>query len=97
MNLIWNETRTDPFMFASLMQRLQSDGVNVTKIRGYWMRNRDSVNYSQYIDNLSSMDASTAAANTWTGRMAARYGYTKIEIPGSRISNMGTIKVLFGR
>lgn len=82
-------------MFASAMQRLQREGVQVSSIRGVWIEGTDSVNAAQYMSNIGrGMSPQQAAANTWTGRMAARYGYTNVGVPSQDYSS--TV-VLFGR
>ncbi|SAL02599.1 hypothetical protein AWB80_08396 [Caballeronia pedi] len=82
-------------MFASAMQRLNQDGVSVSAIRGVWIEGTDSVNAGQYRANLSSgMSPQQAAANTWTGRIAERYGYTNIGVPNTAHTKT---TVIFGR
>ncbi|WP_156440223.1 MULTISPECIES: hypothetical protein [unclassified Burkholderia] len=82
-------------MFASAMQRLEQDGVQVNAIRGTWISGTDSVNAAQYASNLSKgMTPQQAAANTWTGRIAARYGFTNVGVPNTGYS---ATTVIFGR
>lgn len=82
-------------MFSSSMQRLAQEGVPVNKIRGAWVEGSDSVNYAQFSQNLSAgMNPVDAAKNTWTGKLAAWYGYTKVE----KIEKIGEITyVTFGK
>ncbi|MBB5448351.1 MULTISPECIES: hypothetical protein [unclassified Paraburkholderia] len=88
-----NESGTD--MFASAMQRLEREGVQVNAIRGVWINGTDSVNAAQYASNLSlGMSPERAAANTWTGRIAARYGFTNVGVPNVGYS---ATTVIFGR
>ena len=69
-------------MFVSAMQRLEQEGVQVNAIRGTWYTNSDSVNTAQYLSNLSKgMTPEQAAANTWTGNMASKYGFTVVGTP----------------
>lgn len=82
-------------MFASAMQRLDQEGVQVNAIRGTWIEGTDSVNAAEYLSNLDrGMSPQQAAANTWTGRMAARYGFTNVGVPNTGYS---TTTVIFGR
>jgi hypothetical protein len=76
-------------MFASLMNRLDADGVSVTQLRGQWYPGPNSTNFSQYMANVKAgMSPTVAAANTWTGRIAAQYGYTRV-IPNGNPSKSG--------
>lgn len=82
-------------MFASAMQRLDQEGVQVNAIRGTWIEGTDSVNAAEYLSNLDQgMSPQQAAANTWTGRMAANYGFTNVGVPNTGYS---TTTVIFGR
>ena len=82
-------------MFASAMQRLQRENVQVNAIRGVWIEGADSVNAAQYLTNLNrGLSPRNAAADTWTGRMAARYGYTNVGAPSAGFSST---TVIFGR
>lgn len=82
-------------MFASAMQRLSNEGVQVNKIRGAWVEGTDSVNVTQYLQNIASgMSKENAALNTWTGKLSQKYGYTKVE----KIEIIGGITyVTFGK
>ena len=86
-------TGTD--MFASGMRRLSADGVQVNAIRGYWIEDSGSVNLQQYTENLNTMDPQAAAANTWTGRIAGRYGYLQVSSP--RTNMFGNSTVIFSK
>ena len=81
-------------MFISMMQRLDKDKVSVNKIRGYWMSGTDSVNYQQYVQNIDKLGSEKAALNTWTGKIAQDYGYSKVE---SVSESFGNITVIFGK
>jgi hypothetical protein len=84
-------------MFASAMLRLEKEGVEVKGIRGAWELGTDSVNTAEYLLNLkNNMTAVEAAANTWTGRMAARYGYTTVGTPNSSMLSDTTL-VIFSK
>ncbi|KRB89213.1 hypothetical protein ASE26_29170 [Duganella sp. Root198D2] len=85
-----NASGTD--MFASAMIRLEQEKVTVNAIRGTWVEGTDSVNTAQYLHNLKTMSAQDAARNTWTGQMAAKYGYTKVGEPKTWL---GTTTVIF--
>jgi hypothetical protein len=80
-------------MFLSAMQRLEQHNIQVSAIRGTWIAGTDSVNAAQYQSNISlGMSPQQAAANTWTGRIAASQGYTNV---GTPTSNFGTTTVHF--
>ena len=67
-------------MFASAMQRLVNEGIKVNQIRGAWEAGTDSVNTARYLENIANgMSKENAALNTWTGRIAQKYGYGKVE------------------
>lgn len=82
-------------MFASAMRRLANEGVEVKSVRGAWVGGTDSVNADEYLRNVASgMLKEEAAMNTWTGRIARKYGYSKIE----KIEQVGSITyVTFGK
>jgi len=82
-------------MFASAMQRLGNEGVQVNKIRGSWETGTDSVNIAQYRQNIANgMSKENAALNTWTGKLSQKYGFTKVE----KIEDDGyTTYVTFGK
>ncbi len=80
----YRESGTD--MILSGLQRLKADGVDVERIRGSWFAGSDSVNYSQFVKNMETMNVRDAALNTWTGRLASKLGYTEVIVkdPSSR-------------
>ncbi|MHA3735423.1 DUF637 domain-containing protein [Pseudomonas sp. Eth.TT006] len=82
-------------MFASAMQRLGNEGVQVNKIRGSWETGTDSVNIAQCRQNIANgMSQENAALNTWTGKLSQKYGFTKVE----KIEDDGyTTYVTFGK
>ncbi|NWA10194.1 hemagglutinin repeat-containing protein [Pseudomonas gingeri] len=82
-------------MFASAMQRLGNEGIQVNQIRGAWEAGTDSVNTAQYLQNIANgMSKENAALNTWTGQISQKYGYTKVE----KIDTIGgIIYVTFGK
>ncbi len=82
-------------MFASAMQRIGSEGVQVNKIRGSWESNAGSVNTAQYRQNIANgMSPENAALNTWTGKISQKYGFTKVD----KIEDDGyTTYVTFGK
>ncbi|BCX73166.1 hemagglutinin repeat-containing protein [Acinetobacter sp. Tol 5] len=82
-------------MFSSAIQRLNQEGIQVNKIRGAWISGTDSVNTAQYSANLAKgMSPNDAALNTWTGKIAQRHGYTKVE---EIESSGGVTYVIFGK
>jgi filamentous hemagglutinin len=86
---ISNPSGTD--MFASAMQRLNQNGVQVSAIRGAWVGGTDSINTAEYMSNLKNgMTPQQAAANTWTGRMAANYGFTDVQLPTTSLYSDAT-------
>jgi hypothetical protein len=81
-------------MFNSMMKRLSQEGIEVNKINGNWLSDRDSVNYDQYMDGLSrDLSPEQAALNTWTGERAQEFGYTVVE----SIEGTNHISVIFGK
>jgi hypothetical protein len=86
------ESGTD--MISSLFQRLDKDGVKVNAVAGDWRELDNSLNYQQYMKNVRGMSKEAAAADTWTGRLMKKYGFTRVEFPegGSR---GGDIDVVF--
>lgn len=88
-----NESGID--MFSSAMKRIEEEGIVVDKIRGAWVSGTDSVNTAQYIENINKgLSPTDAALNTWTGKMAQRYGFNKVE---EIKDNGGIIYVIFGK
>ncbi|MHA6883128.1 hypothetical protein, partial [Ralstonia pseudosolanacearum] len=75
-------------MFSSMMLRLNREGIDVNAITGTWISGGDSVNAAEFARNVKmGMTPEDAAMNTWTGRMAARYGYSSVNVPPSTIQN----------
>ncbi|CAI8706834.1 filamentous hemagglutinin [Pseudomonas chlororaphis] len=90
---LYDASGTD--MFASAMQRLGNEGIQVKQIRGAWEAGTDSVNTAQYMQNLSKgMSKESAALNTWTGKISQKYGYSEVK----KIETIGDITyVTFGK
>lgn len=66
-------------MFASAMQRLGNEGIQVNQVRGAWETGTDSVNTVKYLKNIADgMSKENAALNTWTGKISQKYGYGKV-------------------
>jgi hypothetical protein len=84
-------------MFSSAMLRLKADGVNVSGIRGFWISESGSVNYSSFMSNIENMGEVAAALNTWTGRIAQRYGFNQVSFPNGVSKNSRNVTVLFGK
>ncbi|WP_434562909.1 hemagglutinin repeat-containing protein [Pseudomonas sp. R1-6] len=83
---LYDASGTD--MFASAMQRLGNEGIQVNQIRGAWVAGTDSVNTAQYLENIAhGMSKENAALNTWTGQISQRYGYGKVD----KIETIGDI------
>ena len=62
------------------MQRLVNEGIKVNQSRGAWEAGTDSVNTARYLENIANgMSKENAALNTWTGRIAQKYGFGKVE------------------
>ena len=67
-------------MYNSMMTRLRQEGVDVAGIRGAWLKGTDSVNFAQYQSGLAAgLEPTQAALNTWTGKLAQSYGYSRVE------------------
>lgn len=82
-------------MFISAMQRLSNEGIQVNQIRGNWLNGGDSVNTAQYQANIATgMSPEQAAKNTWTGKVAADFGFTKVQSVTN--SPIGVV-VIFGK
>jgi filamentous hemagglutinin len=81
-------------MFISAMKRLEKEGVDVSNIRGTWIQGTESVNAKQYLSNLKLMPEADAARNTWTGRIASDFGFSKVE---SVKTSYGITTVIFGK
>lgn len=85
-NNSFNPSGTD--MFISAMQRLDQEGIQVNAVRGAWVGGAGSVNTAEYLSNLTKgLSPTQAAANTWTGRIAAKYGFTSVQAPESGMFN----------
>lgn len=71
-------------MFYSAMQRLSSEKIAVNEIQGFWvspdlLKAKDTVNAAEYIANRAKgWSEIKSAQNTWTGRVAAEYGFTQV-------------------
>jgi hypothetical protein len=79
-------------MFISLMRRIKKENLEVKSIAGEWLGvvgTRNSENLNQYVENLKTMNEKDAAINTWTGRLAADFGYTEVDIHQSLEENFG--------
>jgi hypothetical protein len=81
-------------MILSGMERLRADGVQVTAIRGEWFSSTQSRNFQEFMASRSALGDRQAAANTWTGRLAARLGYTQVSQP---MVSSSRVRVLFTR
>ena len=76
-------------MFNSAMIRMRADGVEVTEIQGNWIGQSGSVNHQQYVEGIGQgLSPQQAATNTWTGQVAADYGYTNVEVVLDSINNV---------
>jgi hypothetical protein len=83
---LYDASGTD--MFASAMQRLGNEGIQVNQIRGAWVAGTDSVNTAQYLENIANgMSKENAALRTWTGQISQKYGYGKVD----KIETIGDI------
>lgn len=83
---LYDASGTD--MFASAMQRLGNEGIQVNQIRGAWVAGTDSVNTAQYLENIANgMSKENAALKTWTGQISQKYGYGKVD----KIETIGDI------
>lgn len=73
-------------LFNSVIVRAEADGVQINGVRGNWLPNSGSDNFTQYQTNIANgMSPSDAAANTWTGQIAASHGFTIV----TPIENLG--------
>jgi hypothetical protein len=69
-------------MFSSLMKRINNNNISINGINGVWELGTDSVNAAEFVQNINTgMTREQAAMNTWTGRIASRYGYTVVLVP----------------
>lgn len=69
-------------MFISMMNRFTQENVVINRIRGIWeVHDIDSTNRNQYFDALKNkMPPPVAARTTWTGRRAAEFGFTEVNV-----------------
>jgi hypothetical protein len=83
-------------MFLSGWKRIRQDGISIRRIKGNWLRGQDSTNFNSYINdrNVRGLSPEDAARNTWTGKIAAELGYTRIKIT-REVSTQ--VKVLFSK
>jgi hypothetical protein len=65
-------------MYVSMMGRMKLDGLEPRIIEGSWV---GGTNLDQYFENLQTMPPLAAAGATWSGRMAAEFGYTQVTMP----------------
>jgi hypothetical protein len=64
-----------PDLYAQMIEHFGLENINA--IEGVW---GGGTNFDQFNGNLRrGMGVEEAAANTWSGRQAARYGFTKIK------------------
>lgn len=76
-------------MFHSMMTRLEQEKINVSGIRGAWLKGTDSVNFAQYQSGLAAgLEPAQAALNTWTRKLSQSYGYSQVESLPSGNSNV---------
>ncbi len=69
-------------MFDEMMRNMSSRG-KVEEILGQWSNTPGlSDNYDAYLKNLAANggNKTAAAAETWTGKQAARYGYVPVSV-----------------
>ncbi|ATB38886.1 hypothetical protein CYFUS_004323 [Cystobacter fuscus] len=68
-------------MLLGAMVRLKSEGVVIKKIRGFWITKSDSVNAAEYWENRYAhrLGEKQSALETWTGRMAQKLGYPRVD------------------
>jgi hypothetical protein len=77
-------------MVLTAMQILKQNKVNVRAIEGIWKEDKDSVNTDKYKENLQQImrregketttifEREAAAKDTWTGKIAADFGFTEV-------------------
>ena len=70
-------------MAASLMNRLQQEGIDVKQFDAVWQKGSKAVstNYHSYNKNFRSVGELEAARNTWTGQFFAQHGFDIVEPP----------------
>lgn len=76
----------DKDMFDEMMRTLKSRGQEVKVIRGQWSNSPSlTSNFDEFNNNIANkMSPRKAAFNTWTGKQARKYGYTKVKITDNR-------------
>ncbi len=62
-------------LYDMMMKAIGSE--NIDEIEGIWV---SGLNHDEYVQNLMSMNPEDAALNTWSGRMAQRYGFKKANV-----------------
>jgi hypothetical protein len=74
-------------MFDDMMGAMNKNG-QVKEVLGQWSNTPGlTSNYDAMLSNLKAgMSPEAAAMNTWTGRQAARYGFTNVEVSGNATS-----------
>lgn len=67
----------------------------MNSISGAWVEGTDSINTPQYLQNIADgMSKENAALNTWTGKIAQKYGCVNVE----KFETIGEITyVTFGK
>jgi hypothetical protein len=75
-------------MFDDMMRNVSKNG-NINEIRGQWSNTPGlTSNYDEFLQNKAlGMSDKAAAANTWTGRQATKFGFSDVKITGD--SNNG--------
>ena len=70
-------------MAASLMNRLEGEGIKVNQFDTQWMKGSKDVstNYTYYNKMYRSVGELEAARGTWTGKFLANYGFDIVEPP----------------
>ncbi len=74
-------------MFDDMMSTMNKNG-QVNEILGQWSNTPGlTSNFDAMLSNLKAgMSPDAAALDTWTGRQAARYGFTNVEVSGNATS-----------
>lgn len=81
-------------MFASLMQRINIENIEINGVNGLWDSETDSANAAEFVRNINAgMTKEQAAMNTWTGRVVSRYGYNQVLVPAP----MGRVQFAYFR
>lgn len=70
-------------IFLNVMEALRNEGVNIDKISGFWPAKwKMTTNNDMFWKEIEAgKSPEIAACNTFTGKMAARLGFTGVEIP----------------